>query len=492
MSVLGRGVRVGAAAFVVGLSLAGPQAVGVAAADSADADGGAASVSEDAPGSPVRVGRAVPPRLSAVNGARRGAVAPDSVSLGTPTPAAVAPARLGRASASVKSAAASPSRMQSGSTSGARVAGGGAAAVVGGASGVGDSRLSAAAVSVGVAAVPAAAAASAAVAGADVSGVASRLPGEVTAGTPGDSVTVPEGLQYVVESVSGNILDSLHNFFDSASTWLATLPGGPVRDFLGGALLLVRRTVFPSGPNPFVSGYDSTVGTYDPSVGTYRPPTEIAPDFDTANFAWYNVKGGTLPQRVLGPVLEGTDGAVMRSTDGGANFEDGVQGMITNMTGKPIVVQNEKIGGQFPTSMAILFPNEWMPYQLISTGTLQFYPIDLTTYNPSTLPERPKPGLLGAPNVADLYLQDPYLWYQKPFVVFWANRQDLQPGARSEFNEGDIADFSSPDGTIQLRVRRQHDGWQVPASPAYLNRYPNPNTSRTSDYAIFNIDVRSL
>jgi hypothetical protein len=296
-----------------------------------------------------------------------------------------------------------------------------------------------------------------------------------------------------VESVSGNILDSVHNFFTSASTWLATLPEGPVRDFLGGALLLVRRTVFPSGPNPFVSGYDSTVGTYDPSVGTYRPPTEIAPDFNTKNFAWYNV-ATTTPQSVLGPVLEGTDGAVMRgSTDGRSNLEDGVQGMITNMTGKPIVVQiGTRPTVNYPTSMAILFPNEWMPYQLVATGTLQFYPIDLTTYNPSTLPERPKPGLLGAPNVADLYLQDPYFWYQKPSVVFWANRTDGQPGARSEFNEGDIADFSSPDGTIQLRVRRQHDGWQVPASPAYLNRYPNPNTSSSSDYAIFNIDVRSL
>ncbi|MEI7914527.1 MAG: hypothetical protein WCH82_07250 [Mycobacteriaceae bacterium] len=513
MSVLGRGVRVGAAAFVVGLSLAGPQAVGVAAADSADADGGAASVSEDAPGSPVRVGRAVPPRLSAVNGARRGGVAPDSVSLGTPTPAAVAPTRLGRASASVKSAAASPSRMQSGSTSGARVAGGGAAAVVGGASGVGDSRLSAAAVSVGVAAVPAAAAASAAVAGADVSGVASRLQSEVAAGTPGDSVTVPEDVQYVVESVSGNILDSLHNFFDSASTWLATLPGGPVRDFLGGALLLVRRTLLPSGPNPFVSGFDSSVGTYDPSVGTYdpsvgtydpsvgtydssvgtyNPPTEPAPNFDSEYYRWYDVQTVNIrsgEQSRLGPVLRGTSGAVFAGKNGYKWNDDGVKGIITNLTGQPIVVEasydmDYRERFQDITSYAILLPNDWMPYR-INNASMKFYGINLNTYKPENLPQP-----VAYTYAAELLLYDPFFWGSKPYVNFSAAGKSK---GDYYFNEGKVVNFVG-DGydknDIQVTVRRLKDrSWTASVSEAYRKRY---GVEINNDWAIFNIEIRSL
>ena len=43
MGSVGRGVRVGAAAFVVGVSLAGPQAVSVAWAESGDTDAGSVS-----------------------------------------------------------------------------------------------------------------------------------------------------------------------------------------------------------------------------------------------------------------------------------------------------------------------------------------------------------------------------------------------------------------------------------------------------------------
>ena len=37
-------------------------------------------------------------------------------------------------------------------------------------------------------------------------------------------------------------------FFDRADTWLSTLPGGPLSDFVSGALLLVRRTLFNQLP----------------------------------------------------------------------------------------------------------------------------------------------------------------------------------------------------------------------------------------------------
>lgn len=55
MSKAVSGVRVGAAAFALGLSLAGPQAVGVAAADGGDADSSSVSA-----GQPDTSGHAAP------------------------------------------------------------------------------------------------------------------------------------------------------------------------------------------------------------------------------------------------------------------------------------------------------------------------------------------------------------------------------------------------------------------------------------------------
>jgi hypothetical protein len=177
---------------------------------------------------------------------------------------------------------------------------------------------------------------------------------------------------------------------------------------------------------------------------------------------------------------------------------DGVQGMITNKTGTPIVVQsalsmkddgggNSDTGRPVPvkstrTAMAILLPNEWMPYRLNDSGTLQFYPIDLASYDPTTLPVRPQTGF------ADVYLEDPFFFWQKPIVRFSAN--GVGDGVDYTFQEGAIVNFAAQG--IQIWVRRQHDGWRVPAFQAYLHRYFDPNTSATTDYAIFNIDVKSL
>ena len=56
MMAINRGVRVGAAAFALGLSLAGPQAVGVAAADGGDADSSSVSAGQpDTSGHAARV-----------------------------------------------------------------------------------------------------------------------------------------------------------------------------------------------------------------------------------------------------------------------------------------------------------------------------------------------------------------------------------------------------------------------------------------------------
>jgi hypothetical protein len=162
--------------------------------------------------------------------------------------------------------------------------------------------------------------------------------------------------------------------------------------------------------------------------------------------------------------------------------EDGVQGMITNKTGTPIVVQSS-IPDSTRKAMAILLPNEWMPYRLDVSGTLQFYPIDLASYDPTTLPVRPQTGF------ADVYLKDPFTFSSKPFVQFFAN--GVGDGVEYAFPEGAIVNFAAQG--IQIWVRRQHDGWRVPAFQAYLHRYRDPNKFKsTNDYAIFNIDVKSL
>jgi hypothetical protein len=154
--------------------------------------------------------------------------------------------------------------------------------------------------------------------------------------------------------------------------------------------------------------------------------------------------------------------------------------MITNKTGTPIVVQSSK---STRTAMAILLPNEWMPYRVEGPCSIfQFYPIDLASYDPTTLPVRPQTGF------ADVYLADPYTFWSEPSVRFLANGVD--DGVEYALKEGAIVNFAAQG--IQIWVRRQHDGWRVPASQAYLHRYPDPNDWRTKDYAIFNIDVKSL
>ena len=103
MSVLSSGVRVGAAAFAVGLSLAGPQAVGVAAADSSDASSVSAGVDPGADA--ARAARSA--EVRAARGARSAA--------GVPAQTRAVDSVLGavRGSVSVKPAAAVADRRRS-------------------------------------------------------------------------------------------------------------------------------------------------------------------------------------------------------------------------------------------------------------------------------------------------------------------------------------------------------------------------------------------
>ena len=54
--------------------------------------------------------------------------------------------------------------------------------------------------------------------------------------------------------------------------------------------------------------------------------------------------------------------------------------------------------------------------------------------------------------------------------------------------EADVKSY----GGFSFRVRREHDGWYVRTSQAYLDRYGNPNASGTRDWAIFNVNVGTM
>ena len=47
-------------------------------------------------------------------------------------------------------------------------------------------------------------------------------------------------------------------------------------------------------------------------------------------------------------------------------------------------------------------------------------------------------------------------------------------------------------GSVRLSITRNVDGWTVPASPEYISRDGNPNTSAQSDWAIFMVRIDSL
>jgi hypothetical protein len=44
------------------------------------------------------------------------------------------------------------------------------------------------------------------------------------------------------------VIEAVNGFFDSTANWLSELPSSPITDFLQGALLLIRRTLFNQGP----------------------------------------------------------------------------------------------------------------------------------------------------------------------------------------------------------------------------------------------------
>ncbi len=246
--------RVGAAAVVLGLSLAGPHA-GVAAADGPDADSGAASTGgadqKSSPRSP--------------RGGMRGATA-SSTDADSPAPRPTATVRGARtdvpaASSSRRSAAPRPTRD--------------APADNPGGSGQPDLPAPGAAVPAARRAEPVPSVVSAARRAADVVGAELNPSSEASASTPAvvsattqtvaaaPRATAATGSSAapVASAAAGNAACSacwgaeaptfgqtlstvVNHLFNSTFDLLSTLPGGPISDLMTGALVLVRRSMF--------------------------------------------------------------------------------------------------------------------------------------------------------------------------------------------------------------------------------------------------------
>ena len=265
MSVLSSGVRVGAAAFAVGLSLAGPQALGVAAADSSDAS----SVSSDArntgagrAGSVERSAAARSVRRAGLGGAPRASAAASVAESAGRSDGRSAPGLVQGRRVTTR-AVATPGVVTGGVTS--------AAVNVSSDAGVGGRLFGGPVANAATSAAPAAATT------ASTRRPVTRRP---TAAPPSDLNPV----------ATANA--QINSAFDSLANMLSGLPRGPVADFLGGALLLVRRSLFNQAPtaNPVQYGQTETdiVGTLGAFDVEGNPITYIvsqAPQHGTVSIA---------------------------------------------------------------------------------------------------------------------------------------------------------------------------------------------------------------
>ena len=245
-------VRLGAAAFVLGLSLAAPQAVGVASADSTGVAASSAGSADQTAGSV----QATPSKRSTVSRAGRAPVASSEGATHStiPGPAEAVQGRLARASVPAGSGAvpaadttgssqpqqqprpASAVRALSAESRKAPAATGETvvAATVGG-----GQPTTGSAVSVPVVA-PLASAAEV-----DPVGVvpAAETP-TLNQSACGSCWAFSASLPGQAIATAGFTIEHL---MDTVGTWLSSLPTNPITDFLSGGLWLLRRAVFPVG-----------------------------------------------------------------------------------------------------------------------------------------------------------------------------------------------------------------------------------------------------
>jgi uncharacterized protein YjbI with pentapeptide repeats len=222
-------------------------------------------------------------------------------------------------------------------------------------------------------------------------------------------------------------------------------------------------------------------------------------EFSSSGASWYQYRSPGTPTLPSSALLGTSDTPL--AWEGSQNRDDGIQGNITNLTGQRILVrsvQNETGGSvqndngrqPAPTSRlgstrssklgdfslpneAILEPNAVMPYRLAPGGSLYFF----------KAPEGQAVGLAPQLYIVDKLSSLPVTKFYPPGST---NPANVRADWKTEESHEEIW------GSINLWVKRELDGWKIPASQEYIKRYDDPNTSETSDWMIFTIEVRSL
>lgn len=303
MSVAKRGARAGLAAFVLGLSLAGPQAAGTAAADptdssGADASAGPAEQASPADGAPTRVRPSRPAQTADSGGVNpdRGGIVPEpaaSAEVDDPVLPAIAETRPARRASGRHERDTRPN--DSGPVVAVPQADNSPAPATLAAP---DSNASQPVVASPAQAVAPTASDAPAVTAATV---APRPAASIT-GLPAISEFLsspPPALAKPVAEVTAAISGTITSFFDSTANWVAGLPGGPVADFIEGALLLVRRTFASMFPALYPG---QTTGQTDPAADAYFTDAQMR-DYllGLAKEQYGDLFGTTVPVDGYGP-----------------------------------------------------------------------------------------------------------------------------------------------------------------------------------------------
>ena len=281
------------AVFALGLSLAGPQAAGVAAADSPDSDTPSASSSSD-PSSHeshrgVRGPRTGQAAVSSSNTPRRGPAAAPVAPVDEPVDPASAGVTAPQTGAAPNDlpVAAAPTHDSALPSAPRRDSAPAAAATVS----VPRSNASAVAATPVENPVPAAVQPSAAAALPAVPAVPRPASATVTT-TP--AVSIPPALAKPV-AIIGQAVTSM---FDTAANWLTSLPNGPLSNFLEGALLMVRRTFFEAFPQFNVA---QTTGQNAPDPAYFTNDQLRTYLLDLAKQQYGSLYGTTVPVYGYGP-----------------------------------------------------------------------------------------------------------------------------------------------------------------------------------------------
>ncbi len=293
MSVVKRGARAGVAAFALGLSLAGPQAAGVAVADNPDSDTPSASSPSDSPSHGSHRGsrapRATQPAESGNTTARRGPVAAVDVPVDEAAVPTAAEIPVPKSGSAVDGVAPTPEPARNHTPAATQH----------------DSSVPAAAATVSVpssnvapAADPAAGNSLTAVSQSGAAAATPAVPAVPRPAAAAVTTTTTVSTPPALAKPAAIIGQAVTGFFDTAVNWLTSRPNGPLSNFLEGALLMVRRTFFEMFPQLNVA---LTTGQNAPDPAYFTNDQLRTYLLDLAKQQYGSLFGTTVPVYGYGP-----------------------------------------------------------------------------------------------------------------------------------------------------------------------------------------------